>query len=127
HLSTPLTPIPSPSRGEGGSCCCFRVIAETLPRATLLPLREKVAAKRSDEGCAASRPPPPSKFNPTAPARASLAPLGRGACGLSTRTTLPIQRLLERRVAQPPIGRDERLILAFPPRNIGIHQPLDGI
>src|SRR5690606_35402533 len=51
----PLTPIPSPSRGEGGSYGSIGVLAETSPKATLLPLREKVGfrlkSERSDEGC----------------------------------------------------------------------------
>src|SRR5690606_35975720 len=43
----PLTPGPSPSRGEG---CA----GADKPEAPLLPLREKVAGakRRSDEGCA---------------------------------------------------------------------------
>src|SRR5690606_15659212 len=92
RLSAPLTPIHSFSLGA---------LAETLPQAPLLPLREKVAAKRSDEGCAAP-PHPPTILLPVA-----------------------IQRLFERPIPQPPIGRNKRLVLTFPPRDIRIHQPLD--
>src|SRR5690606_19632970 len=52
QLSAPLIPNPSPSRGEGGSFGSTSVFAAMSPKAALLPLREKVAAKRSDEGCA---------------------------------------------------------------------------
>ena len=41
----PLTSNPSPSRGEGG------LFSERLHQSLLLPLREKVGAERSDEGC----------------------------------------------------------------------------
>ena len=53
QLSAPLTPNPSPTRGEGGSFGWRVSLAETLRRAPLLPWWEKVAAKRSDEGGAA--------------------------------------------------------------------------
>ena len=40
----PLTPIPSPRRGEGGFC------RSAGAKLSFAPLGEKVAAQRSDEG-----------------------------------------------------------------------------
>ncbi len=54
-LSAPLIPNPPPSKGEGGSSGSASVLIAMQPASSLLPLREKVAAKRSDEG-GAERP-----------------------------------------------------------------------
>ena len=67
----PLTPNPSPARGEGGrngsrllsglgGSAGREEPARVRAPAPLLPLREKVAPKATDEGSAARRPQPPT-------------------------------------------------------------------
>src|SRR5690606_9972430 len=79
----PLTPGPSPSRGEGGDR------ADT-PRTPLLPLREKVARPQgeTDEGCSCSKherldkcgglgrfqPSPRSSFRHALPESSAMSP-----------------------------------------------------
>ena len=52
------TSVTSPHRGKGGSSSGARILSKTLPRATLLPLREKVDRPQgeTDEGCPAPAP-----------------------------------------------------------------------
>src|SRR5687768_5088600 len=47
--------------------------------------------------------------------------------GVGARSSIAVQRLFERRVAQPPVGSNERLVGALALRDVEIDQPLDGI
>src|SRR3982751_4926126 len=50
---------------------------------------------------------------------------GSGSASLKARLAIAIERLLERRLTKPAIGRNERLVGAGAPGDVGVDQLLD--